>query len=222
MKLDKRLGLLYDMVSPCDTVADVGCDHGYLICALVQSQIAKQGYACDISAPSLEKAKQLIAQKNLPITCVCTDGLKGVPPVDTVIIAGMGGILIKKIIAECPFLFCMGKRLVVSPMSRPETLRSFLYRSGFEICKEQAALENHKVYSVMQCVYTGVSKQLDDLTKAVGMLPQSDGPEKIYYFEQVLLRLQKRRHGMACTNQDTAQIDALIEKINALMERKRL
>ena len=35
-KLDPRLALIYQMVPPCRRAADVGTDHGYLICALVE------------------------------------------------------------------------------------------------------------------------------------------------------------------------------------------
>lgn len=56
--MDERLTLIYDMVPPCRLAADIGTDHGYLICALVESGRAERGIAVDISPPSLDKARK--------------------------------------------------------------------------------------------------------------------------------------------------------------------
>ena len=66
-KLDPRLALIYRMVPPCRLAADVGTDHGYLICALVESGKARRGIAADIAPLPLEKARREAERRILGI-----------------------------------------------------------------------------------------------------------------------------------------------------------
>ena len=49
MKLSKRLSVLASFVNKGDVVADIGCDHAQLCCALVKSGQVDKAYACDIA-----------------------------------------------------------------------------------------------------------------------------------------------------------------------------
>ena len=93
-KLDRRLSLLFSMTPSCEAAADVGTDHGYLICALVSSGRVKRGVATDINPMPLEKARQEAKRQGLcqKISLVLGDGLAGVSPqgLGAVIAAGMG------------------------------------------------------------------------------------------------------------------------------------
>ena len=51
-----------ELLSGASIIADIGCDHGRLSCALVQRKIAKKCIAIDVSTPSLEKAVRLARQ----------------------------------------------------------------------------------------------------------------------------------------------------------------
>ena len=48
MKLSTRLHTIFDMVQPCGVAADIGCDHGLLPIALIQSGKCEHVYACDV------------------------------------------------------------------------------------------------------------------------------------------------------------------------------
>ena len=45
--LSKRLSTIASLVEKDSIVADIGADHGYLICSLVKNNIIKKGYAVD-------------------------------------------------------------------------------------------------------------------------------------------------------------------------------
>ena len=58
----ERLDCAIELLSGAQVVADVGCDHGRLSCALIQRDLAQHCIAIDISEPSLKKAERLIRQ----------------------------------------------------------------------------------------------------------------------------------------------------------------
>jgi tRNA (adenine22-N1)-methyltransferase len=58
----ERLGSAMELLCGCAVVADIGCDHGRLSCALVQQGIARRCIAVDISEPSLKKTERLASR----------------------------------------------------------------------------------------------------------------------------------------------------------------
>lgn len=87
---------------------------------------------------------------------VCGDGLHGVLPdeAEDIVIAGMGGELILRIISEAPWLCAMDKHLVLQPMTTAMQLREGLAALGFTIDREEAVVDSDKIYSVMSVYYT--------------------------------------------------------------------
>ena len=110
------------------TVADIGTDHAYIPIKLAEKGIAV--IASDISDGPLKAAAENIAKSGNCIELRKGSGLKPFLPgeADTVIIAGMGGELIEKILTESPDVAksCM---LVLQPMNSQEDLRKFLINS---------------------------------------------------------------------------------------------
>ena len=60
MKLSERLRQVAEMITPCEVVADVGTDHGYVPIYLIRHGICKRAIAMDINAGPLERAKNNI------------------------------------------------------------------------------------------------------------------------------------------------------------------
>ena len=93
---------------------DVGTDHGYLSVYLVQEKICDEVIACDINVKPLEAAKKSIALAGVAskVKTILSDGLDNIScdGVTDVIIAGMGGELIAKIIEKCQWLFEKDKK----------------------------------------------------------------------------------------------------------------
>lgn len=160
VKLDERLSAAAAMVRSGGKICDVGTDHALLPCFLWER--GERGlFACDINDGPLEAARITAEKFGARITLIKSDGLENVPPCDDVIIAGMGGELIARIVADCPFT-TPDTRFILQPMTKHEVLRRELYKSGFEILSETCAQTGGKTYTVMLARFTGEKRELDD------------------------------------------------------------
>lgn len=207
-KLDGRLLTACGLVRPGSRVADVGTDHGYLICQLVQSGKSPGGVACDIREGPLSSARELIARLGLQeqISVRLCDGLAGVSPeeIDDIVIAGMGGELIADIIEAAPWLRCAHHRLVLQPMTKVPELRRYLARSGFSILREQGARAGRFSYTVMAAEYTGECREPSDFEAWAGKLPESGDELSRAWLRHAATRL--RAIGDSLTKSDTDRI----------------
>lgn len=158
--MDKRL-LTCAKLCKGRRIADIGTDHGYLPCYMISQGLCDSAVACDVAPLPLESAQQHIKAKNLQgkIQTVLSDGLKNVPPegITDIVIAGMGGELIAKILEECSWLKAAKPpvNLVLQPMTKWDHLRRWLYDNDFEVTDELACTVGKFSYSVMQAVYIG-------------------------------------------------------------------
>ena len=154
IKLSPRLAGIAEKIPPCDTAADVGCDHAGLSLWLVQSGRAKTVYACDIRKGPLSRAKANIARAGLigRIIPMLRDGLDGVPPCRTVIIAGMGGETIAGILSRAEWTKNPGCTLFLQPMTADFELREFLYHNGYAITDESYVREGDKLYIILTVI----------------------------------------------------------------------
>ena len=158
-QLDARLKALADFVRPGAKVADVGTDHAYLPVWLVRKGVATSAVAVDINKKPLQKAVET-ANKYRAGELVeprLSDGLDAVAPheADDVIIAGMGGEQICRIIDRAKWLLCAQKRLILQPMTMAHKLREYLYQNGIGILRENIVAVSGKLYTVMLCEYDG-------------------------------------------------------------------
>lgn len=173
-KLDSRLAAAANFVKEGSVAADVGTDHGYLICHLVSEGICIKGFATDINVKPLETAKNLISEMGLEnkISAVLTDGLKGLPEdeINEVIICGMGGETIIGILDDAKWVKSEKVHLVLQPMSRADMLRRWLCENGWNIDAEKAVEVEKHLYTVMSANYIGEKEDPDDLYCTTGEL----------------------------------------------------
>ena len=142
--LTKRLEKLVSLVPTCDTLADVGCDHGYVGIEALARGIAKKVIFVDVSAKSLDKARQNCPDEYLPrAKFVCCDGLGDIQA-DTAIIAGMGGLEIMSILQNAKHL---PQRLVLQPMRNQRDVRNYLTQN-YEIATDEK-FHDVKFYDVI-------------------------------------------------------------------------
>ena len=158
-KLDSRLLSALPYLTVGGVVADIGTDHAYLPIEILKRGIAKRAIACDINLGPIESAKRNIAEAGMAdrIDTLQTDGLRGVEvysPTD-VVIFGMGGELIVKILFEAPWIKKQGVGLILQPMSHAEILRGWLLENGFSIEGETLTFED-QYYQTIHAVYTGI------------------------------------------------------------------
>ena len=103
MQLSKRLRAAAGMVTKGNIVADVGCDHAYTSIYLCKEGIAPRVIAMDVNKGPLQGAKTHVEQAGLSeqIDIRLSDGLQKLMPgeADTVLLCGMGGLLMIKILS---------------------------------------------------------------------------------------------------------------------------
>lgn len=169
--LSDRMQAVFDTVLPCKTAADIGCDHGFVSIALVKENVAERVIACDVNAGPLKAASQNIGMAGLSdkIETRLSDGLHKIETrdeVETVIIAGMGGKLMVRILSEGEEILKNVKQLVLQPQSELFLVRKYIRDIGFHIEKEKFLKDEGKYYWVMD-IRKGISdkniSELDDL-----------------------------------------------------------
>ncbi len=158
-KLSARLGAVFDFVQKTAFAVDVGCDHGYIPAALVLSGKCPRAAACDVVPGPLGKASENIHAMGLEgcVELILSDGLKN-PDIyrmtkecggkGTLIIAGMGGILMRRILTEAPDLEGTFSRLVLQPQSDIALVRKWLGEHGWAIVREEMLTEDGKFYTL--------------------------------------------------------------------------
>lgn len=196
--LDKRLSLCASFVREGAKLADIGTDHAYLPVWLVSNGIIRNALACDINEGPLNSGKADVIKYGLSqqIELRLSDGLKNVAEndADDIVIAGMGGELIAKILSECTWAKTEGKHYILQPMTKAEILIKYLYENGFEIITQSACECDNKHYTVMLVQYTGICKNVDDAFCYMGRLDLSDSASQ-KYLRHVISHLEKRSRG---------------------------
>lgn len=154
MELSNRLKAVADLVSPGTVVCDVGCDHGYVPIYLVQNQICAKVIAMDVNAGPLERAREHIRAFALEeyIETRRSDGVEALEwgEADCLILAGMGGRLVMRILAEGREKVQAMREVILQPQSDIGQVRAFLRRSGFGISQENMVYEDGKYYPMIR------------------------------------------------------------------------
>ena len=174
LKPQGRLSLCADFVREGSRLADIGTDHGYLPIELCKSGKTPSALACDINPLPLRSAEENIVKYHLSdrINTRLSDGLNKISPdeVDDIVIAGMGGELIRDILSAAPWVKNESIRLVLQPMTHHEDLVRWLYENGFEILCQKAVSDEGKYYTVLSACYSGKEHPCDAFTAIVGRL----------------------------------------------------
>ena len=147
----ERLACAIELLSGARVVADVGCDHGRLSCALIQRNIAEKCIAIDISEPSLKKAERLIQKIGVQERMETRLG-NGLAPLavgeaDAIAILGMGGTLIAQILDVSP-PFMGAKKCVVQPMRGAEDIRRWLYERNYPVFEDRVVFDAGRYYQI--------------------------------------------------------------------------
>ena len=145
-----------------DTVADVGCDHGYVSIYMIQKGIARKAIAMDVRKGPLSGALSNIREYGLEdrITTRLSDGLKELAPgeADGLVIAGMGGALMIRILEDAGIHELGIKRAVLQPQSELSQFRLYLRDKGYTIVREKIVFEEGKYYFPMEIDFTAPSE----------------------------------------------------------------
>ncbi len=220
---DSRLLSAIPYIRQGAVVADIGTDHAYLPIELVRRKIAKRAVACDINRGPIERAAEHIAEAGLGnrIDTVQTDGLLGVERYapDHILIFGMGGELIARILSDADWIRNEDITLVLQPMTRAETLRRWLLSSGFSIVGETVSFEDQYYQTI--CARFGGSTE--DYTEGELLVGKRYTREMIPHLIGMIGRrievLSAAAEGKKKGNQDISAEKSLIEELSGYLCR---
>ncbi len=188
--LSPRLQTVASMISPCETVVDVGSDHGKLGAWCLRENICQNVIATDIHELPARRTAERMNGENFEerSKVLVTDGLKGVSlsPDMTAVIAGMGGLEICKILSSALTSDeSIPKKMafVLQPQRSFYEVRKFLSENGFSIQNEKISIEKGHFYVVIFAVYNGEAYGLSDEELFLGPVILKDRPE--YYSEYI-------------------------------------
>ncbi len=151
-KLDDRLLRAADMFPACAYGADIGADHGRLSCYLLKTGKCERMCVADISAPSLEKAKALLAEHGISDRAdfLVGDGLSVLPqPAQAIAILGMGGMTLCDILIQGQGKL-QGAYLILSAHTDMQAVRKTLGQLGYKIEKEQISRAAGRYYVLLR------------------------------------------------------------------------
>ena len=156
-QLPKRLETIIERMPDAGCLADIGCDHAYVAIEAVRRGRAACALACDVRKGPLQQAAEHILCAGLAgkIETRLSDGLEKVAPgeADTVVVAGMGGPLMERILQGRLGDFA---HFVLSPQSEIPHFRRFLLAEGMQIDEETMLIDEGKYYVILN-----VSKRAD-------------------------------------------------------------
>lgn len=155
MKLSDRLERIAAKASEVTEgyAADVGTDHGFVPIRLIEMGKTKHVIAMDVRKGPLSRAKEHIREYHMEeqIETRLSDGLRELLPgeADTVVIAGMGGELMLRILKEGAHLYESVKHYILSPQSELSLFRHGLEQLGLAIMEEEMLCDEGKYYVIL-------------------------------------------------------------------------
>lgn len=152
--LSPRLNKISELINDSDVTADIGTDHAYLPVSLVYRGKAKYVIASDIKTGPIKRAESTVKKYGMFdfISLRQGAGLETISladNVDTIVIAGMGGLVISSILENSPEVLNRADKIILQPMTMVPELRDYLYKGSFKNIKEFLAVEENKIYNII-------------------------------------------------------------------------
>ncbi len=162
-------------------------------------------YAVDLRLGPLKRAYKNVVEFDVvnKVKIIQSNGLTEIngDGIEEVVIAGLGGDQIKKIVSSCGWLKNFNVKMVVQPQSFVDQLRSFFYSNGFEIEKEIAVVDRKKIYVIMRIGFSGVCKKISLRQEVLGKLQFNSDKATLAYFKfqqqkkiKILKKLKLSKH----------------------------
>lgn len=223
--LDNRLAAAASFVREKSVVSDVGTDHAFLPVSLILAGKSSFAVASDINKGPLERAVSSAEKYGV------SDKMEfvlvgGIPDeecrkhnVTDIVVCGMGGELIEKIVSSSPYAQKSGVRLVLQPMSFAPELRKCLCYAGFDIVNEKLCKAAGRVYTVICAEYDGIKREYSDAELILGR-KNIENREELFpeYAKKAIKKLETQIKGKQSGGIDCEYERGLLEKITAVIE----
>ena len=150
--IPKRLLAIAEFITLEDVVADVGSDHGLLPLLLVTAG-HPYVYASENKMGPYLRLREETKEHAAAIEVALSDGVANLPnKVTTLVIAGMGGSLIRRILLANPGNLVNLKKIILAPQGNEAEVRRTLNSLNFVILEEKVIKEGAHYYEIMVAV----------------------------------------------------------------------
>ena len=146
--LDERLTLAAALYPACELGADIGTDHGYLPCHLLETGVCRRMILADVSPKALRRAEAEVARRGLQdrARLVCADGLDALTePCGCVSVMGMGGETLAGILLRGRDKL-QGATLVLSAHTELPLVRRAVLDLGYHLTRETLCRSGGRFY----------------------------------------------------------------------------
>lgn len=221
MKLTPRLQTIADLVPHGGIVGDVGTDHGYVPIYLVETGVCQKAIATDINEGPTDNARQAVNEADLKESIDVRLGGGLVPyeigEVDTVIIAGMGGLLIRDILLERPEMTKSVKTFILQPMVAQDELRAWLVANHFKIIDEKLSQEAHRMYEIIVVEHGDMTVE-DPLSYELGVkLLKAEDPLSKVFLDKKIKKITEIINGLEASKKEESKLK--IPELKSKLER---
>ncbi len=187
--LSPRLGAIADLIVPGSRVADVGTGHGNLPLWLVASGRAAYCLATERSVALLRRVARAPATASWAPRLNYRDGdglgaLCASDRIDTIVLAGLGGRAVVRILDAPSARTVQPRRLVLQPRTEHSLTRLWLSQHGWRLVAERLVLDRGQRHLTIVLergadtdVYEDPAMSLQDLLAAGPLLARSGDPE---------------------------------------------
>lgn len=227
MKLTPRLQAIADLVEQQEMIADIGTDHGYLPIYLIETGKVKSAIAADINEMPLQKAKEISLEYGYEeqMDTRLGSGLEVLRAgeVKTVVIAGMGGVLMTELLAHDLKITNSIDKFIFQPMVASDILRVYLNENGFEIVDEEIAIEGKKFYEIIVAKPNAIGQNFTDENDAiVGPVLKNKVGEQIDAFYKFKLSKYKNIYQSIKQNSKKDANEELVELENIIISLEKV
>ncbi len=224
MELYGRLKKIAELTSGTTVLADVGCDHGYIPIYCIQKGFCKYAIAMDINPGPLDRCTKNIVKYKLEdcIEARLSDGIEKLKEgeADTIVIAGMGGLLIRDILSNSLKNIKTGTDFILQPMLAPFELKEYLYENAFLIENEYVVQEDNKFYNIIKAKKADFKSDYTYCDLLVGKNLKENSADVFDDFIKYKISVaQKIKKGLENSkNCDTAQLENINKQLKVFNE----
>ena len=227
--IGERLKTVASMVPLCQTMADIGTDHGYVPAYLALSGQCQHVIASDIAEGPCRAAGETKNKYNLfgQMEIRTAPGLQGLHAgeAEAVVIAGMGGATIVSILEEAPGVAATVETFVLQPMNAANLLRRWLVQHGYRIADEALCKENGHIYVIIKAIHTEKKQKLSAIEEELGPCIMEKKPalwqefiqEKSEHYRRLLRQMEVSSAAM--NSEKYKDMKNMLVKVDALINK---
>jgi tRNA (adenine22-N1)-methyltransferase len=193
--LSPRLKIIADSIAGCGTMADIGSDHAYLPIYLVKNERVRRAIATDVNSGPVEISRKRLNDNKVEtkIDVRQGDGLQVLEPgeAEVIVIAGMGGILIRDILDKNAEVAESAELLILQPMRDSDKIRKWLFAHGFDIIDEELVKDQERIYEVIWAKPVGKFREAKGLMLVGEKIIEKKHPLAVQYINKKTDELEK-------------------------------